>query len=269
MQDRKCLSSFCVPDLGMEAWVLPPSGSAGLHTRTGVAGLYAVGITARGDEAAHTATASGHVQASPDAAVVVASRPAHRQTFPMGPVESSRESLIITWSGLPPGDEVRLSGTNVNTALSTSWLLRRYKEIALAFLQICGWTQRRIMQYMILLTSLSFCVPDHTSEVIRLTLFNGIHFYYESNGAGETLTFLHGAGGNHCYSSSGPRTRFCRQRLSMRSSTPSQARGSANSAPAVIPFTGRTPPSLTVRLMRSWPSISEWGHMKGGRQRNR
>ena len=30
-----------------------------------------------------------------------------------------------------------------------------------------------------------------------LTSLNGIHFYYESNGEGETVTFLHGAGGNH------------------------------------------------------------------------
>lgn len=30
-----------------------------------------------------------------------------------------------------------------------------------------------------------------------LTQFNGIDFYYESNGVGEVVTFLHGAGGNH------------------------------------------------------------------------
>jgi 3-oxoadipate enol-lactonase len=30
-----------------------------------------------------------------------------------------------------------------------------------------------------------------------LTTLNGITFYYESTGAGETVTFLHGAGGNH------------------------------------------------------------------------
>ena len=30
-----------------------------------------------------------------------------------------------------------------------------------------------------------------------LTVLNGITFYYESTGAGETVTFLHGAGGNH------------------------------------------------------------------------
>lgn len=30
-----------------------------------------------------------------------------------------------------------------------------------------------------------------------LTTLNGITFYYESTGVGETVTFLHGAGGNH------------------------------------------------------------------------
>jgi 3-oxoadipate enol-lactonase len=30
-----------------------------------------------------------------------------------------------------------------------------------------------------------------------LTSLNGINFYYESHGEGETVTFLHGAGGNH------------------------------------------------------------------------
>ena len=30
-----------------------------------------------------------------------------------------------------------------------------------------------------------------------LLSLNGIDLYYESNGEGESVTFLHGAGGNH------------------------------------------------------------------------